>query len=127
MAAETHLANRTPGRAIEVLEEARAAVAASGFRFWEPEVLRLRAAASLATGEPPAKVRTWLDESLRIARRQKAKALELRTALAICRLGTEGDWAEGRRLLAELYEGFAEGCETTELKEAEELLALLPA
>jgi class 3 adenylate cyclase/predicted ATPase len=62
-------------------------------------------------------------KALDIARRQKAKWLELRTALRLSRLWVrQGKREEGRALLAEIYHWFTEGFETADLLAAKALL-----
>jgi predicted ATPase len=64
-----------------------------------------------------------LEEALRVARRQQAKAYELRAATSPARLwGERGRRAEARDLLAPVYGWFTEGLDTTDLKEAKALL-----
>ena len=62
-------------------------------------------------------------EALRIARRQQAKAYELRAATSLARLwGEQSRRAEALELLAPVYGWFTEGFETPDLKEAKALL-----
>jgi class 3 adenylate cyclase len=64
-----------------------------------------------------------LKEALRIARKQHAKAYELRAATSLARLwGEQGRRAEARDLLAPVYGWFTEGSDTVDLKEARGLL-----
>jgi len=54
-----------------------------------------------------------------VARRQQAKALELRAALSLSRLGQQqGEGDQARQLLCEIYSWFTEGFETPDLQEA---------
>jgi predicted ATPase len=58
-----------------------------------------------------------------VARRQQAKALELRAVLSLSRLyRRQGRHAEARPLLAEAYGWFTEGFDTPDLCEAKALL-----
>ena len=60
---------------------------------------------------------------MRVARRQQAKAYELRVATSLARLwGEQGRRAEARDLLAPVYGWFTEGFDTVDLKEAKALL-----
>jgi predicted ATPase len=60
---------------------------------------------------------------LTVARRQKAKSLELRVAMSLSRLWQRQDKrAEARQLLAPIYGGFTEGFDTADLQEANTLL-----
>ena len=74
-------------------------------RWWEAEVRRLRGVLLLRQpGTPPAEAETWLQRALDVARRQEAKALELRAAMSLSRLWQQqGKQAEARQLLAPVY------------------------
>jgi predicted ATPase len=75
---------------------------------------------------PPAEAEAWLRRALDIARRQEAKALELRAAMSLCRLWQQqGKRDEARELLAPIYGWFTEGFDTADLQEAKALLAEL--
>jgi predicted ATPase len=61
-----------------------------------------------------------------MARRQQAKALELRAALSLSRLWQQqGKQDEARQLLAEIYGWFTEGFDTADLQAAKALLGAL--
>lgn len=60
---------------------------------------------------------------MEVARRQSAKAFELRAALSLARSWRrQGRQAEARALLAESYDWFTEGFDTVALKAAKALL-----
>ena len=60
---------------------------------------------------------------MRIARKQQAKAYELRAATSLARLwGEQGRRTEARELLAPVYSWFTEGFDTADLKDAKQLL-----
>src|SRR5215469_8899737 len=64
-----------------------------------------------------------LEEALRVARKQQAKAYELRTATSLARLwGEQGRHAEAHDLLGPIYGWFTEGFDTADLKDAKALL-----
>jgi predicted ATPase len=64
---------------LATLAEALAAAEATGERWPEAELYRLRGSLPLRqTGTPQAEVETWLHRALDVARRQEAKSLELR-------------------------------------------------
>ena len=64
-----------------------------------------------------------LQEALRVARRQQAKAYELRVATSLARLwGEQGRRAEARDLLAPVYGWFTEGFDTSDLGKAKRLI-----
>jgi predicted ATPase len=61
--------------------------------------------------------------ALEIARRQKAKSLELRAARDLARLMADrGEGQQAADLLSPVYGGFTEGFDTADLKEAKALL-----
>jgi predicted ATPase len=65
-------------------------------------------------------------QALDVARRQQAKALELRAAMSLSRLWQrQGKWDAARKLLAPIYGWFTEGFDTPDLQEAKALLAQL--
>ena len=65
-------------------------------------------------------------QALDVARRQQAKALELRAALSCSQLWlTQGKRDEARVLLAPIYGWFTEGFDTADLQEARALLEAL--
>ena len=61
-----------------------------------------------------------------MARRQQAKALELRATLSLSRLWQQqGKRDDARTLLVPLYDWFSEGFDTADLQEAKALLEAL--
>jgi predicted ATPase len=63
-----------------------------------------------------------------VARRQQAKALELRAALRLSRLWQQqGQRAEAHACLAPIYGWFTEGFDTADLQDAKALLEALAA
>jgi predicted ATPase len=109
-----------------VLAEALALMHSTGEGFHGAELHRLQGefllrqeAAEVTYREAEACFR----RALTIARRQQAKALELRTAMSLTRLYQKQDrQAEARPMLAECYDWFTEGFDTPDLQEAKALL-----
>ena len=67
-----------------------------------------------------------MHQALDVARRQQARAWELRAAMSLSRLWQQqGKGEEGGELLAPLYGWFTEGFETADLQEAKALLEQL--
>src|ERR671930_62415 len=99
---------------------------ATGFRDPQ-EVCRLRGILLLQQpATPPVEAEAWLRRALDVARRQEAKALELRAAMSLSRLWQQqGKQAEARELLAPVYDWFTEGFDTADLQEAQALLEAL--
>jgi predicted ATPase len=97
--------------------------------FYEAELYRLRGALVLqingrkAEDEAEANFR----QALEIAARQKARALELRAAVSLCRLlQVRGRPHDGLRILSKVYRWFEEGAGTADLTEAQQLIAESP-
>jgi class 3 adenylate cyclase/predicted ATPase len=110
---------------LQALDEALALVDKNGERYWEAELYRRKGELLLQSGvrsaEPGAEV--CLQQALAVARRQQAKALELRAALSLSRLWRQqGKRAEVYQLLVEVYGWFTEGFATADLQEARALL-----
>ena len=67
-------------------------------------------------------------QALEVARRQQAKALELRAALSLRRLRRQQEQRQAARaLLAPIYGWFTEGFDTSDLRDAKALLEELKA
>jgi predicted ATPase len=92
---------------------------------YDPEILRLEGELRHASGEAEA-AEAAFRKSLGIAREQKARALELRTATSLGRLLAEdGRAEEALNLLSAVSRTFPEGFEFGDLIEARELLERL--
>jgi predicted ATPase len=110
--------------------EALALVDKTGERWPEAELLRVKgelllqqvAEAGLEPGLPD-QVETCFRHALDVARRQQAKAWELRAAMSLSRLWwQQGKRGAARELLAEVYGWFTEGFDTADLQAAKALL-----
>jgi predicted ATPase len=109
------------------LAEAVTLVAATEERWCEAELYRLQGALLLQRSRADVgQAEACFQQALDIARRQQAKALELRAALSLARLWQgQGQRAVACQLLAESYGWFTEGFDTADLQEAKALLAEL--
>ncbi len=115
---------------LETIAEALALVEHTGERFWEAELWRIKgelllqaAASNSQASRAQAEAEGCYHQALEIARRQSAKAWELRAATSLARLWQQqGKTAEARQMLAEIYGWFTEGFDTADLKQAKELL-----
>jgi predicted ATPase len=97
----------------------------TGHRQWAAELRRLEGVALLGLNRLE-EGQSALEAALRVARRQRAKAYELRAATSLARLWAEQRRrAEARELLAPVYGWFTEGFDTGDLKGAAALLAEL--
>jgi class 3 adenylate cyclase len=94
----------------------------TGHRQWKAELHRLEGVA-LSGLNRLEEGQIALEEALHVARKQHAKAYELRAATSLARLwGEQGRHATARDLLAPVYGWFTEGFDTIDLKEAKALL-----
>ena len=85
-----------------------------------------RASCNGRPGAAVSLVLTCLEQALTLARRQQAKAWELRAAISLGRLWQQqGKPREAATLLAPIYHQFTEGFATADLQEAKALLEAL--
>jgi len=113
-----------PEAGLTCLAEAVTLMEATEERWWAAEVYRLQGALLLRLPHPdiPQATACW-HQALEVARRQQAKALELRAALTLSRLWQQqGQRAEAHACLAPIYSWFTEGFDTADLQEAKALL-----
>jgi predicted ATPase len=127
--AEALLQAGQPDAGLAMLAEALAFIHTSGERWWEAECHRLWGECLLAQQEPKheaGEVAARFQQALEIARHQHARSLELAAAMSLSRLWQQqGKPQEARQLLAEVYDWFTEGFDTTNLQEARTLLSKL--
>ena len=116
-----------PDDGLQALAEAHTLVEQHEERWWEAEVYRLRGVVLLGQpGTPQAEAEACFQRALDVARRQEAKALELRAAMSLARLWQQqGQLAEAYELLASIYGWFTEGFDTADLQDAKALLETL--
>jgi class 3 adenylate cyclase len=94
----------------------------TGHRQWEAELRRFEGVALSGLNRLEEGQRAFA-EAMHIARRQQARAYELRTATSIARLwGEQSRRAEAYDLLSPVYGWFTEGFDTADLREAKALL-----
>jgi predicted ATPase len=90
--------------------------------FYLPEIMRIKGEL-LACGPHSSGAETWFSRSLKLARKQSALAWELRTATSLARLWAHQDrGGEATRVLRPVYDRFAEGFDTLDLRTAKRLL-----
>ena len=113
-----------PEAGLAVLAEALTVVATTEARWWEAELYRLRGDLLLHLPNPDvSQVEALFHQALDVARRQQAKALELRAAMSLSRLWQQqARRTEARQLLADIYRWFTEGFDTADLQAAKALL-----
>jgi predicted ATPase/DNA-binding winged helix-turn-helix (wHTH) protein len=110
--------------ALEVVAEALATVQRTGERWYEAELFRLRGELRWRRGAAEtATVEADWQRARTLARRQQARALELRAAASLARLWRDrGRRRDAHALLAPVYERFIEGFVTADLQSARALL-----
>jgi predicted ATPase len=112
---------------LRLLAEALTAFEASGRGDLLAEAHRLQGELLLAqAGTGQEEAAACFQQALAMARRQQAKAWELRAATSLARLWQQqGKAAEARQLLAEVHAWFTEGFDTADLRQARTLLTAL--
>ena len=111
-------------RGLDALREGFQVMARTGECWWKADMHRLQGELLLRTATPDvAQAESCFQQALDIARRQKAKSLELRAAISLARLWqSQSKRREAHDLLAPVYEWFTEGLDTVDLKDAKTLL-----
>jgi predicted ATPase len=122
MLAETSAMLGQPVEGLKYLAEAARIIETTEERVDEADLHRLRGDLLNTTGDPSAAERSY-HQALKVAKRQSAKLLELRTSISLGRLWCkEGKRSEARDLLASVYNWFTEGFGAPVLEEAKALL-----
>jgi class 3 adenylate cyclase/tetratricopeptide (TPR) repeat protein len=112
--------------ALALLDTALEAASSTGERWYEPELLRLKAGLLLTQAEQQAVAEHCLKAAIALAQRQEAKFWELRAATTLAVLWKQqGHRAEAHSLLAPVCSWFSEGLNTADVKDANALLAEL--
>jgi predicted ATPase len=120
--AEAHAKLRRPAEGLNCLAEAAQIIETTEERYSEAEMPRLWGELLNVTGDRAAAEQSYR-QALAVARRQSAKALELRAATSLARLWRDqGKRTEARDLLALVHDWFTEGFDTPVLKDAKALL-----
>ena len=110
-------------RGLDHADEALALVGVTNERWMEPELLRVRGELLAASGDEQGGTR-GLQDAIKAARRQKARAWELRSTLSLARLWrAHGELSEAQSLLSPIFNWFEDGFLTPDLQEAGRLLA----
>lgn len=129
---DAHVAVGACGAALAVHGEAVTVADALGDRHIEAELHRLKGEALLGLAQAGAgcheAVEACFQQALAVARTRQAKSFELRAAMSLARLWqAQGRHDAGRCLLAKAYDGFSEGLDTPDLRDARALLDSLSA
>jgi predicted ATPase len=123
--AEALIASRQFDNARRSLDEALGLVRESRSFFYEAELLRLKGSVLLVDGGVinASDAEVCFIQSLDIAGRQRARSLELRTAISMGRSWmAQGRRDEAQQLLKPIYETFTEGVDTPDLIEASTMI-----
>jgi predicted ATPase len=122
--AEAHGHAGQPEAGLAAVAEGLAAVETHGLRTYESALLRLRG--ELLGLMPKAhhhEAEACFERAIDLARAQGARSLELLAALGLARAwARRGRQEAARRLLAPIYDGFTEGFDTGDLRDARALL-----
>jgi tetratricopeptide (TPR) repeat protein len=113
-----------PEAGLEVLAEALTVGTATEARWWEAEIYRLQGDLLLRLpSSDVSQAEASFHQALDVARRQQARALELRAAMSLSRLWQQqAQRTESRQLLADIYRWFTEGFDTPDLQCAKAML-----
>ncbi len=123
--AEVYLENAQPENALKWLEDAEARAQKNREHFFDAEIYRVKGEAIFVSGKKNKKnAESLLWRAIETARRQRLKILELRALTSLIRIG--GRKKETIKLLSDTYNWFAEGLDTHDLKQANNLLRRLP-
>lgn len=122
--AEAHIYIGDFAAAEKVVAQALESLPHTGEFYLEAELHRLKGECLLGGTHPdPQRAAECFDTALSISRRQGAKSLELRAAMALTKLQRQpGKTASGAPLLEKIYGWFTEGFDTPDLQEAQALL-----
>jgi len=123
--ARLYLQSGETDAARQTLDDGKDLVERCDERMWEPELYRLTGEALLVAGSPSDEsVQREFERALESSRRTGAKLLELRAATSLARMWNErGRADEAHKLLKPVYDWFAEGFDTPDLKQAQSVLA----
>jgi class 3 adenylate cyclase/predicted ATPase len=113
--------------ALALFDTALEAASSTGERWYEPELLRLKAEMLLArSGQHAAAAEHCLTAAIALAQKQETKFWELRAATALAVLwNRQGRRVEARDLLEPVFGWFTEGLGSVELRNAAALLSEL--
>jgi tetratricopeptide (TPR) repeat protein len=111
--------------ALRVIAEALEVAQTLGDRHIEAELHRLKGESLLGLGDE-TQAAACFQQALAVSRQQQAKSLELRAATSLARLWhKQGQRDQAARLLEEIRNGFNEGYDTPDQRDARELLDTL--
>jgi adenylate cyclase len=109
---------------LRVIDETLAGMAVTGERVWHSEFHRLKGELLLLRSSSAHEAaETCFRQALEISRAQGARSWQMRAATSLGRLLARQDRAHSaRQIVSDLYNGFTEGLETADLRDAKRLL-----
>jgi class 3 adenylate cyclase/predicted ATPase len=120
---DAHAAAGDTAEQARLVDEALREVQATGERWFEAELHRIRGELSLSSVAGNATAEECFGRAITAAREQEARTFELRAATSLSRLWAgRGRSQEARDLLAPVYAWFTEGFDTQDLQDAKALL-----
>ncbi len=122
--ADSYRKNRRPEEGLTTVATALRETERGGERIVEPEHHRVKGELLLMRDPPEeAEAERCIRTAIDIARRQKARFIELRATTSLARLlERQGKRDEARAMLTAIYNWFTEGFDTADLKDAKALL-----
>ena len=122
--AELEARSKGPEEGLKILNEGIVLLESTEERIFEAELHRMRGELLLMQDESNAPTaNSCFQRAIESARRQNARALELRATMSLARLlARQNRRNEAHAVLAQIYSWFAEGFDTADLKDAKALL-----
>jgi predicted ATPase len=126
--AECYVGGGDGDRGLQILHEAQAVADTSGEAFCAAELSRLKGEVLRQLGDAHHDAAAaQFRHALQLARQQRARLWELRTAISWSRLLRQrGQHDDAHALVAQVYQHFTEGFDTPDLQEAAVLLTVPP-
>jgi adenylate cyclase len=126
--AESCSKNGRAEEGLDLVTKGLATAEQTGIRFTEAELHRLKGELLMIKDGNVAEAKRCLRAAIDVARQQSARLFELRATTSLARLlKSQGKIEEARKMLGEIYNGFTEGFEFADLKDAKALLDELGA
>jgi len=108
---------------LATIEESLALMEKTGQRYFDAELHRIKGELLRMKDRDESEVESLFERAIDVARKQKAKSLELRATMSLARLWQkQGKEKEAHKRLAEIYNWFTEGFDTQDLKDAKALI-----
>jgi predicted ATPase len=136
LVAEVYQKLGRPAEGLSVVAEALTVAQQSEQHYWEAELHRLTGELTLQAEASPGRdagprgaqaagdAESHFHRAIEIARRQRARSLELRATTGLSRLwAAKGNVREAHALLSGIYGWFTEGFDTADLGDAKSLLS----